>query len=116
MLMGAARAENVLRALDPSVRESLSPEQESAIRSAVRQDSWENHAVDIRLSFPFFSRGFYIALLAGREQRTLARRLVERVQHPVGRLANIIVMIALMATFGLAAVAVALLVMGIRAP
>ncbi len=116
MLMGAARAENVLRVLDPSVRESLSLEQESAIRSAVRQDSWDGHAVDIRLSFPFFSHGIYIALLAGREQRSLARRLVERAQYPVGRLANIIVMIALMATFGLAAVAVALLVMGIRTP
>ena len=116
MLMGAARAENVLRVLDPSVRESLSPEQESAIRSAVRLDSWDGHTVDIRLSFPFFSRSFYIALLAGREQRILARRLVERAQYPVGRLPNIIVMVALMATFGLAAVAVALLVMGIRTP
>ena len=73
------------------MRESLSPEQESAIRSAVREDSWENHTVDIRLSLPFFSRGFYIALIAGREQRSLARRLVERAQHPVGWLSNIIV-------------------------
>lgn len=112
MLMGDVRAEGLLRALDPQVRDGLTEQQESAIRRAARQDSWGSHPVDLRFSLPLFFGRYYVALIAGGERRSGARRGVERARHPLTGMANLLVLGVILGTFGLAAVGVALLVRG----
>ena len=112
MLMGDVRAEGLLRALGPQVRDSLTEQQESAIRLAARQDAWGNHPVDLRFSLPLIFGRYYVALIAGSARRSGARRGVERARHPLSGIANLAVLGILLGTFGLAAVGVALLVRG----
>ncbi len=112
MLMGEVRAEGLLRAIDPAVRDSMTAQQVTAIRDAARQDTWREHPVDLRLSLPSPFDRFYLALVAGRERRGFARRVVERERQPLGRLANLIVILGFTAIFGLAGVAIWLLASG----
>ncbi|MCH8997609.1 MAG: hypothetical protein IID48_05005 [Proteobacteria bacterium] len=116
MLMGEVRAESLLRAIDPVVRDGLSAEQEAAIRNAARQDTWKEHPVDIRLSLPSPFGRLYLALVAGREQRGAARLAVERARHPLSGLANLIAIGGIAATVALAGVAIFLLASGVRIP
>ncbi len=115
-LMGEVRAESLLRALDPAVRSGLTPEQEGAIRAAVRQDAWWCHPVDIRLSLPAPFGRLYVTLVAGRERRHPARIIAERGRHPLRGAANVTVTAVLAAILGLAGVAVYLLAAGARIP
>ncbi len=116
MLMGEVRAEGLLRAIDPVVRGSLSAEQEAAIRNAARQDTWNEHPVDIRLSLPSPFGRLYLTLVAGRERRSTARLVVERARHPLGGLANLIAIAGIGAIVALAGVAIFLLASGARIP
>jgi len=116
MLMGEVRAEGLLRAIDPVVRDGLSTEQEAAIRNAARQDIWVEHPVDIRLSLPSPFGRLYLALVAGRERRSGARLAVECARHPLNRLANLIAIAGIGATVALAGLAIFLLASGVRIP
>lgn len=62
----------MLRRLPAPIRESLTREQLAAISDALIPDP-PTHAIDYRVSVPFFGKRFYITLLAGRERRSLAR-------------------------------------------
>ncbi len=117
MLMGEVRAEGLLRAIDPVVRDGLSAEQEAAIRNAARQDTWVEHPVDIRLSLPSpFGGRLYLTLVAGRERRGAARLAAERTRHPLSGLANLIAIAGIAAIVALAGVAIFLLASGARIP
>lgn len=106
MLMGEVRAEGLLRAIDPAVRESFSEAQEDAIRAAARQDVWKRHPVDIRMALPTPFGRFYLALVVGRESRSAARLAVERNHHPLTGAGNLALAGVLIATVVLAALAV----------
>lgn len=114
MLMGDVRAEALMRAIDPDVRANFTVDQENAIRAAARRDPWGQHPVDIRLSVPLLFGRFYMALVAGRERRSMARLVQERGKHPLGRLGNLIALGAIAVTVGLAVLAVLLLAGGGR--
>jgi hypothetical protein len=114
MLMGDVRAEALMRAIDPTVRANLTVDQEDAIRAAARRNPWGRHPVNIRLSVPLLVGRFYIALVAGPEQRSTARLVQESSKHPLGRLGNLIALATIAATVGLAALAVVLLADGVR--
>ncbi len=116
MLMGEVRAEGLLRAIDPVVRDGLSAEQEAAIRTAARQDTWIEHPVNIRLGLPSPFGRLYLTLVAGSERRSAARLAVERARHPLNGLANLIAMAGIGATVVLAGVAIFLLASGARIP
>ena len=116
MLMGEVRAEGLLRAIDPVVRDGLSAEQEAAIRNAARQDTWIEHPVDIRLGLPSPFGRLYLTLVAGSERRSAARLVVERARHPLNGLGNLIAMAGIGATVVLAGVAIFLLASGVRIP
>ena len=116
MLMGEVRAEGLLRAIDPVVRDGLSAAQEAAIRNAARQDTWIEHPVDIRLSVPSPFGNLYLTLVAGHERRSGARLVVERARHPLSGLANRIAIAGIGATVALAGVAIFLLASGARIP
>ncbi len=112
MLMGEVRADGLLRAIDPAVRDSMTAEQVGAIRDAVRKDTWREHPVDLRLSLPPPFDRFYLTLVAGWERRSFARRVVERERRPLGRRAHLIVIAGVVATVGFAGVAIWLLASG----
>ena len=106
MLMGEVRAEGLMRAIDPAVRESFSEAQEGAIRAAVRQDVWKHHPVDIRMALPTPFGRFYLAVVAGRERRGAARLAVGRNRHPLAGVGNLAMVGVLIATAALAGLAV----------
>ena len=106
MLMGEVRAENLLRAMGPAVRAGLTAEQETAIRAAARQDTWQRHPFDIRLSLPTPFGRIYLALIAGRERRSTSRLAVERAPLARGGLAGLLVIAGIIVTTGLAGAAV----------
>ena len=48
------------------------------------------HPVNIRLSVPFFSRRFYLTVIAGQERRPAERLKADRSKHPLATRANIV--------------------------
>lgn len=50
--------------------------------------AWGSHAVDLRLSIPFYKRGFYLVLLLGKERRSSDRLHYERIHHRLWTAAN----------------------------
>lgn len=116
MLMGKVRAEGLMRALDPDVRASLSPEQEAAIRQAAHLDSWVERPVDIRFSFSLGFDRFFLTLLAGPERRSHARLLAERGRHPFSGPGNLLTIAIITAICGLAGLAIVLLANGVQLP
>jgi hypothetical protein len=89
-LMSEARGEQVLRRLPPEIRSSLSDEQAQAIRRAVASVMAGRHPIDIRTTLPWPGGGLYLTVLAGREQRSFARRREERALRPLGTAGNIV--------------------------
>ncbi|MCG8357656.1 MAG: hypothetical protein MI920_19005 [Kiloniellales bacterium] len=116
MLMGDVRAEGVIRGIEPTIRESLTAEQEAAIRDAVRRNPWGEHPVDIRLSLPLPWRRYYVTLVAGPEKRNTARRQADRRKYPILRLGNIFFFTAMTVAAGLMAVTLLMMIGGVLTP
>ncbi len=70
----------MLRRLPANILSTLTPLQLDAISDALIPDA-PTHAIDYRVSIPFFGKRFYITLLAGRERRSLARLAREAQLH-----------------------------------
>lgn len=63
------------RVLQQETQQSLSEEQRQAIEKAVNQVGLvAKHSVDIRKSFPWFGKRYYVVLLSGRDRRTAERQ------------------------------------------
>ena len=92
MLMGEVRAEQFMRVLAPEIRDSLSSEQEDAIRAAAEKNTWDNHFLDLRFSVPTPFGRFYVALLGGPERRSAARRAMDRKRYSLIRPGNLVLM------------------------
>ena len=73
-------------------------EQRAALYRALKAESWRNHPVNIRLSIPFFGKGFYLTLVAGREKRAKARLKRQKRIFPLHRLGNILFLLGLTGT------------------
>ncbi len=78
---------------------SFSEEQLRAIKRAFVHTEGRGHSVDLRLSFWFLTR-FYMVLLLGPERRNRARRRRDRSAHPVGTLANLVMMVVFVGFIG----------------
>lgn len=100
MLMGEVRAEQFMRVLAPDVRESLSAEQEQAIRAAAEKNPWDDHSIDFRFSVPTPIGRFYLAMVGGRERRSAARRAVDRHRFPAFTPGNLIALTAALGLIG----------------
>lgn len=89
------------RDLEEIVPEVVIPDAPS---QAAAPRSWDgSHTIDLRLSLPWLAgRRFYLAFVAGRERRSPARRSQERRRHPVARLANVVLLLAMGTVIGLA--------------
>jgi hypothetical protein len=64
----------LLDSMEPSVAESFTEEQLSALRRVVQVRGWHGHSVDFRptLIFPVLPWSFYMVLLFGRNRRALS--------------------------------------------
>ena len=100
MLMGEVRAEQFMRVLAPDVRDSLSAEQERAIRAAAEKNPWDNHPVDFRFSLPTPFGRIYLAVIGGRERRSAARRAMDRNRFPAFTIGNLVVLTAVLGLIG----------------
>lgn len=59
--------------ISPKTASTFTDTQLIALKQAFGDRLNKRHAVDIRLSIPFFKRGFYIVLLLGKEKRVKKR-------------------------------------------
>jgi hypothetical protein len=62
-----------------------------------------HYPVNIRLTWPFFPKPFFVTLVIGREKRGLARRKEERARHPLNTWGNLAVFVATWTIFSVAA-------------
>jgi hypothetical protein len=56
-----------------------------------------HHAIDFRLSVPWFGQRYFVTLVVGPERRRATRRTSERVLHPLSTTGNIVFMSAICA-------------------
>ncbi len=89
MVIGEVRAERLMRWIEPRIRETLTPEQEAAIRAAAERNPWQGHPVDIRFTLPLLFGRYYVTLVAGRERRSSSRLAAERQAHPLILMGNV---------------------------
>ena len=76
----------------------------AALDASAGERSWGNrHPVNIRLSLPLpFVGRWYITVVAGRERRRPERLAIERRQHPLRTVGNVVFAFAVGAVVGLA--------------
>jgi hypothetical protein len=68
--------ERIMAQMPLAIRQTFTPEQLAALSHATLPAT-AKHAIDYRISLPFFGRRYYLTILAGREQRSLNRLLRE---------------------------------------
>ncbi len=72
-----------------------------AQRSAPGAESWDRHAVNLRLSIPLPFGRYYVTLVAGKERRGADRLASERRKHPLLTFGNVAVFFGLGCVCGL---------------
>ena len=85
--------------LPPWVVDTMTTEQKEAIHNAITDNVGNIPPVNIRMHMPFFSRRFYLTVLAGEEKRSEARRHHERQKYPLRTIANVFFFIGLATLF-----------------
>ncbi len=76
-----------------------------AQRSAPGGESWDRHAVNLRLSIPLPFGRYYLTLVAGKERRGTERLASERRKHPLLTFGTLAVFFGLGCVCGLALLA-----------
>lgn len=102
-----------LSRLPPEFIRTLSPEQRALLREALPGRTWTQHPIDLRFSLPWFGRGVFVTLIAGREKRSAERRMTDRARYPLHRVGNVAFMLAVAALLYALVVTGALLADGI---
>jgi hypothetical protein len=72
---------------------------EGALTGQDAEAPWGEHPVNLRLTV--FGR-YYVTIVAGKERRSVDRRIVERQNHPLNTRGNTLVALAFSTTVGLA--------------
>lgn len=73
------------RNIPPQTAATFNKAQLTALKQVFGERVSKRHAVDLRMSIPFFSRGFYLVLLLGKENRS-NERLSNEISKPVNRI------------------------------
>ncbi len=76
-----------------------------AQRNAPGAESWDRHAVNLRLNIPLPFGRYYVTLVAGKERRGAGRLASERRKHPLLTFGNVAVFFGLGSVCGLALLA-----------
>ncbi|MBR8838627.1 MAG: hypothetical protein DSM106950_32660 [Stigonema ocellatum SAG 48.90 = DSM 106950] len=71
--------------IPPQTAATFNKAQLTALKQVFSERVPKRHAVDIRMSIPFFIRGFYVVLLLGKEKRS-KERLSNEISKPVNRI------------------------------
>jgi hypothetical protein len=74
-------ADNIIERIDPKVRASLTPNQLSAIVTAIRDPNTKKYPIDVRGVLPLFFARYFFVFLVGRDQRALRGRTEELRRH-----------------------------------
>jgi len=98
-----------LQRIPEPIRQSFTPEQVTAVSTAVQPSS--RHPVDLRLTLPLPGRPVFFSIVAGRERRSGDRLATERRQHPLHTFGNVVFMFSSLTGFYALAL-VAVLMMG----
>lgn len=96
----------------PPAGENPPPAEEHAVvhRNEPGGKPWtNNHAVNVRLSLPFFGGRYYLTVVGGKERRSRQRLAFERKKHPLRTTGNILFLLAVGTLLGLGAIAMILL-------
>lgn len=103
----AVKVHTLFERLPPWVTDTLTPQQQAAIRDALAEPEWKLHPVNIRVTLPFLKRRYYVTVVGGEDKRSAARRAHDRRKYPLRTIANIFFV------FGLAAIFYTILLIGI---
>ena len=87
-------AERLLDRLPAEVANGLSAEQRSAIAAALAGPAGGGTPINLRLSIPLLGWRFFLAVMAGHDRRSAARRATERPRHPVRTAGNFLFVVA----------------------
>jgi hypothetical protein len=74
-------ADNIIERIDPKVRASLTPNQLSAIVTAIRDPNTKKYPIDVRGVLPLFFARYFFVFLVGRDKRALRGRTEELRRH-----------------------------------
>lgn len=85
----AAKVHTLFERLPPWVTDTLTPQQQAAIREALAEPEWNLHPVNIRVSVPFLERRYYVTIVGGEDKRSATRRDHDRRKYPLRTIANI---------------------------
>lgn len=101
----------LLQRLPENIRRGLAPELRAALMDAAAgARPWSTHPVDIRFSVPLIFRRFYLAVVAGPERRSPARRAADRETRVLMRMGNaMFVLCSVVIFYGLLMLAAAVL-------
>lgn len=91
--------DRLLMRMDPAIARSFSEVQLCALEHALTAAPAKRPPVDIRLTAPFFSRRYFITVLAGPERRSRQRLQEDRASHSVWTVANSCLFVFLLLLF-----------------
>jgi|GEM_PF-2141684 len=94
--------ERYLKRIDPTVAQSFTPEQRTAIAQLLGSRGVANHSIELRKVFPLGKRRFYLVFLMGRDQRRLTRMSSLERAHPLYETLQRLVTVAMWIFPGLA--------------
>ncbi len=80
--------DRLLGPMDPEVARSFTEAQLRELERVLATPSSRRLPINIRITVPFFRRGYFITFLAGSERRSEERLKEERARHPIWTLAN----------------------------
>jgi len=77
--------------LGSDVVASLDDWQRSAVQEALDEKQWSTkHPLNIRLTFPFIKKRYYLTVVGGQEKRNPQRQVEDRGNHPVRTFINVL--------------------------
>lgn len=91
--------ERLLGPMDPEIARSFTEDQVRELERVLAATSTRRLPIDIRISVPFFPRGFFVTLLAGPERRSAERLRMERAKHTLWTLWNVSCFVFLLVLF-----------------
>jgi hypothetical protein len=83
--------------MSPGAKYLFTPQKLDEIKKAFGARSWGSHAIDVRLTAPLLRHSYYFVLVAGKDRRRVARRMVRLPRRVVLLLAGALLLVAALA-------------------